>query len=245
MKSNLFLHIVVDVMLVAVIVCVASVSFLGATANVFSNDDGAPIYRGNSDDKVALMINVYWGTEYLDGFLEIFKKHNVKCTFFVGGCWVAQNPEYLQKIVADGHEVGNHGYFHKQHGKLSYNENVEEIVACSKIVFEYCGIFPKLFAPPSGDFNNETLRAASDNGYKTILWSRDTIDWRDKDSNVVYTRATKQTSGGELILMHPTSHTLQALEKIVQYYIQRNIQPVTVGEILGVKWTSSNNTQAD
>lgn len=244
MKSKLFLHIVVNLLLVVVIVCVASVSFVGATMHVFSNDDSAPIYRGIEEDKVALMINVYWGTEYLDGFLEIFKKYDIKCTFFVGGCWVAQNPEYLQKIVADEHEIGNHGYFHKQHGKLTYEENVEEMLTCSKIVFEYCGIYPTLFAPPSGDFCDETLRAAKNNGYKTIMWSRDTIDWRDKDSNTIYTRATKETSGGELILMHPTQHTLQALEKIVQYYIEKKIKPVTVGEIIGAKWTSTKSTQA-
>jgi len=220
LKSRLFLHVAVNIMLLAVVATVVCVSLNGAITNVFVKTGNTPIYRGNASDKVALMINVYWGTEYLDGFLEIFKKYNVKCTFFVGGCWVAQNPDCLQKIVNSGHEIGNHGYFHKQHSQLTYRQNVDEIVTCSKLVFEYCGIYPTLFAPPSGDFSDLTLQAAADNGFKTIMWSRDTVDWRDKDSEVVYTRATKQTSGGELILMHPTSHTLQALEKIVKYYLQ-------------------------
>ena len=60
------------------------------------------------------------------------------------------------------------------------------------------------------------------------------MDWRDKDSSLVYTRATKETEGGELILMHPTAHTLRVLEDIVKYYLDENIQPVTVGEMLGV-----------
>ncbi len=233
MKSKLFLHIVVNVLLIAVVVCVSTVSLFGATTNVFNRDEYAPIYRGKGENKVSLMVNVYWGTEYLDGFLEIFKKYNVHATFFVGGCWVAQNPEYLQKIVADGHEIGNHGYFHKEHSKLTYQQNVDEMVTCSKLVFEYCGVFPKLFAPPSGDFSSDTLKAAKDNGYKTIMWSRDTIDWRDKDANIVYSRATKNVSGGELILMHPTQHSLQALEKIVKYLIDNNLQPVTVSENIG------------
>ncbi len=233
MKSKLFLHIVVNVLLIAVVVCVSTVSLFGETTNVFNRDEYAPIYRGKGENKVSLMVNVYWGTEYLDGFLEIFKKYNVHATFFVGGCWVAQNPEYLQKIVADGHEIGNHGYFHKEHSKLTYQQNVDEMVTCSKLVFEYCGVFPKLFAPPSGDFSSDTLKAAKDNGYKTIMWSRDTIDWRDKDANIVYSRATKNVSGGELILMHPTQHSLQALEKIVKYLIDNNLQPVTVSENIG------------
>lgn len=234
MKSRVFFHIVVNVILIAVVALVVTVSLSGAATNVFRKDDSAPIYRGNVSDKVALMVNVYWGTEYLDGFLDIFKKYDVKCTFFVGGSWAAQNPEYLKKIVSDGHEIGNHGYFHKQHGSLTYQQNVEEMVACSKIVFEYCGVYPTLFAPPGGDFSDNTLKAANDNGFKTIMWSRDTIDWRDKDSETVYTRATKQTTGGEFILMHPTQHTLQALEKIVKYYLENNMQPATVGEIIEV-----------
>ena len=245
MKSKFFLHIVVNVLLVAVIACITTVSLIGATTNVFSRDDYAPIYRGESSDKVSLMVNVYWGTEYLDGFLEIFRKYNVHTTFFVGGYWVAQNPEYLKKIADFGHEIGNHGYHHIEHGSLTYQQNVDEMVTCSKLVFEYCGVYPTLFAPPSGDFSSETLKAAKDNGFKTIMWSRDTIDWRDADSEVVYSRATKNTSGGELILMHPTQHTLQALENIIKYYIQKDIQLVTVGEMVGEKWTSTNNTQAD
>lgn len=245
MKSKVFLHIVVNVLLVAVIACISAVSLIGATANVFNKDDYSPIYRGEKENEVSLMVNVYWGTEYLDGFLDIFKKYNVKATFFVGGYWVMQNPQYLKKIAEAGHEIGNHGFYHKEHSKLTYQQNVEEIVNCSKLVFEYCGVYPTLFAPPSGDFGTETLRAAKDNGFKTIMWSRDTIDWRDKDSELVFTRATKNTDGGELILMHPTEHTLAALERIVRYYTDNNIQPVTVGEMIGEKWTSTNNTQAD
>ena len=245
MKSKIFLHIVVNVLLVAVIVCISTVSLIGATTNVFSRDDYTPIYRGESSDKVSLMVNVYWGTEYLDGFLEIFRKYGITTTFFVGGYWVSQNPAMLKKIADYGHEIGNHGYYHKEQGKLTYQENVDEMVMCNKLVFEYCGVYPTLFAPPSGDFSTDTLKAAHDNGFKTIMWSRDTIDWRDKDSELVYSRATKNTSGGELILMHPTAHTLDALEKIIKYYIQKDIQLVTVGEMIGEKWTSTNNTQAD
>lgn len=232
MKSKYFIHIVANFLLVVTIAIVFSVIFLSGTSDVFGKTDYAPIYRSATSDKVALMINVYWGTEYLDGFLEIFEKYNVRCTFFVGGCWVAQHSDYLQKIVAAGHEIGNHGYFHKQHSKLSYSQNAEEMVMCSKLVFDFCGIFPTLFTPPSGDFSDETLQAAYDNGFKTILWSRDTIDWRDRNSELVFTRATKQVVGGEFILMHPTPHTLQALEKIIKYFLSNEIQPSTVGEML-------------
>ena len=245
MERKVFTHVVSNVVLVVLIVAVASIGFFGATANVFKSNDNAPIYRGTGDKQVSLMINVYWGTEYLDDMLAIFDKYNVTTTFFVGGSWVAQYPDMLQKIYSHGHEIGNHGYYHKQHGSLSYEDNVKEITTCAKLVFEYVGVNMTLFAPPSGDFNSDTITAARDNGYKTIMWSRDTVDWRDKDKNTVFTRATKDTGSGELILMHPTMHTRDALEDIVKYYIDNGFSIVPVSTNIGAIWTSSNNTQAD
>ncbi len=245
MERKIFTHIVANAVLVLLIAAVAAVGFVGATTNVFRNDDNAPIYRGTGEKQVSLMINVYWGTEYIDDFLSIFDKYDVKTTFFVGGCWVAQNPDILAKIASCGHEIGNHGYFHKEHGKLDYSGNAAEINACGKLVFEYLGINMSLFAPPGGDFNSDTLKAAADNGYKTIMWSRDTIDWRDKDSETVYSRATKNTSDGELILMHPTAHTRDALERIVRYYLDKGFRIVPVSTNIGEIWTSTNSTQAD
>ena len=245
MERKVFTHVISNVVLVVLVVAVASIGFFGATANVFNSNDNAPIYRGTGDKQVSLMINVYWGTEYLDDMLAIFDKYGVTTTFFVGGSWVAQYPEMLQKIYSHGHEIGNHGYYHKNQGSLSYNDNVNEITMCGRLVFEYIGVNMTLFAPPSGDFSNNTLAAASDNGYRTIMWSRDTIDWRDKDKDTVFTRATKDTSSGELILMHPTKHTRDALEEIVRYYLDNGYTIVPVSTNIGALWTSSNNTQAD
>ena len=245
MERKVFTHVISNLVLVVLVVAVASIGFFGATANVFNGNDNAPIYRGTGDKQVSLMINVYWGTEYLDDMLAIFDKYSVTTTFFVGGSWVAQYPEMLQKIFSHGHEIGNHGYYHKQHSKLTYAENTNEITMCGKLVFEYLGVKMTLFAPPGGDFGNDTLVAARDNGYKTIMWSRDTIDWRDKDRATVVSRATKDTRSGELILMHPTKHTRDALEEIVRYYVDNGFSIVPVSTNIGALWTSSNNTQAD
>ena len=89
-----------------------------------------------------------------------------------------------------------------------------------------------LFAPPSGAFNKTTLQVANDLGYKTIMWSKDTIDWRDKDADLVYTRATKNVVGGDLILMHPTEHTAKALPNILEYYKNNNLVATTVSNTI-------------
>lgn len=216
------------------ILLVAGVFFLAFTSNitsVFSDNKLEAIYCGNSkNNKVSLMINVYWGTEYIEPMLEVLENENVKVTFFVGGTWVASNNEVLQKIYEAGHEIGNHGYYHKDHKYLSYERNQEEIYITHKLVKELINVEMTLFAPPSGSYGQTTLSVASNLGYKTIMWSKDTIDWRDKDSEVCYSRATKNAKNGDLILMHPTEHTLKALPNIIKYYKDKNFILTTVSD---------------
>ena len=238
-KEKLVVNVITNLVLVAVILCVVNVSFYGGVRNVFvSGDKTQPYYRGNADRKVvSLMINVYWGTEYIDRALEILDEYNVKATFFVGGDWVAKNSEKLLTIVSKGHEIGNHGYFHKNHDKLSYQQNVDEILTCQQVVESICKVKMQLFAPPSGAYSKTTLNAATNLGYKTILWSKDTIDWRDKDCELIFSRATKNLSNGDLVLMHPTKDTVSALPKILDFYKSSGFDVVVVSQNI----TGENN----
>ena len=230
MKGNVFVNIVANVVLVVVILAISLVVFGGGVTSVFNKNDYAPIYRGNGENCVSLMINVYWGNEYLEEMLKILSKHNVKCTFFVGGSWVAKYPELLKAIADGGHEIGNHGYFHKEHSKLTYLKNSDEILACNRVVFAHIGVEPVLFMPPSGDFSDNTLQASKDCNMKMIMWSRDTIDWRDKNESVIFERCTKNIRSGELILMHPTLCTKNVLERVIINLKENGFSLVTVGQ---------------
>lgn len=230
-----FVHGTCNVLLGIAVLCIFAltifVPILPQTAQTF-----APIYNGDRESgKVSLMINVYWGTEYLDDMLKTLGEEGVKTTFFVGGCWVAKNGEKLEKIYNLGHEIGNHGYNHKDHKKLSQEAQRREIETTHKLVKSIIGTEMNLFAPPSGSYNKTTLSVASELGYKTIMWSRDTIDWRDKDSSLVLSRATKDIKAGDLILMHPTEHTSKALRDIIKTLKSKGLTVATVSEVLGNK----------
>ena len=178
------------------------------------------------------MFNVYWGTEYLNDILDILQKYNVHTTFFVGGQWVEKEVDLLKKICSFGHEIGNHGYFHKEQEYLDYSQNYDEIYMNHNLVKAHTDVTMNLFAPPSGSFNQSTLDSARELGYKTIMWSKDTIDWRDKDANLIFRRATEKVQGGDLILAHPTKQTLQALPLILEFYKINNLNATTVSECL-------------
>ncbi|MDE7296447.1 MAG: polysaccharide deacetylase family protein [Clostridia bacterium] len=218
--------------LAIILIVVGTVCFFPTTAGVSGIEDKA-IYKGNSEDGVSLMINVYWGTEQVYGMLDVLDEYEAKATFFIGGSWADDNVACLKEIKERGHEIGTHGYFHRDHDKLSYDENIEELRRSIEFLSLAADIPVTLFAPPSGAYNDDTLNAAENMGLKTILWSKDTIDWRDKDENLCYRRATENVGGGELILMHPMAHTLAALPRILEYYKTHSLRPVTVSENLG------------
>lgn len=232
-KEKFFRRYVSNFAIVLMLGLVALVTLNFESVGVIGNNDNEPIYHGNKDSSyVSLMINVYWGTEYIEDMLSVLDKYNVKTTFFVGGTWAEKEQDTLVKIYEAGHEIGSHGYFHKDQDKLNYDANYDEINVTHKLVKSILGIDMNLFAPPSGAYNNSTLKASSDLGYKTIMWTKDTIDWRDKDSDLIYTRATKNVVGGDLILMHPTECTLEALPNILDYYISHNLIATTVSNTI-------------
>lgn len=224
--------VVTNAILFIAICAVFAVGFVPETiVPIYGGNNLEAIYNGNSENKnVSLMFNVYENTETVIEIVDLLNERGAKATFFVGGCWADDNGETLVKIVGGGHEIGNHGYFHKDHKKLDYDGNCEEISLTGIITEALCGFKPDLFAPPSGSFSETTLEAAYDLGYKVIMWSKDTIDWRDADSSLVYKRATQNLSNGDLVLMHPKPHTLKALPDILDYYESVEFNVVTVSE---------------
>lgn len=232
-NEKLFVNVFANVIICLVIVAVFSFSLAGDIFTSVSADGDKPIYNGNREgNKVSLMFNVYQGTEYIDGIIAALDKYDAKATFFIGGIWASKNNDVLMKIYQSGNELGNHGYLHLDQNKLSQDKNRQEIVLCHDLVKLVTGYEMTLFAPPSGAFSSATLSAAKELGYKTIMWSKDTIDWRDHDSDLIFRRATDNLSGGDLVLMHPTKETLDALEKILSEIKQQGFRAVTVSDNL-------------
>ena len=227
-KRNIFTNLVLGVLVFSVgALCLSPVD-----ETAYTSGDEIQIYREAKDGGrgVSLMFNVYQGTNEVLQILQILDKYQAKSTFFIGGCWADDNVETLKTIVESGHELGNHGYFHKDQDKLSLVQNRKEIEDCNQFIYLATGIMPTLFAPPSGAYNEHTLSASQALGMKTVLWSRDTIDWRDKNPALIYTRATKEIKSGEFVLMHPTKATVDALEDVLKYYQSLGLTAVTVSE---------------
>lgn len=228
MKRNRLITAITNCVLVAVLAVLATVCFLPNARSVSVGDDGA--YRSGTGEGVSLMINVYWGTETVYKMLDVLDEYGAIATFFLGGCWADDNVACVKEIAGRGHELGSHGYFHRDHSKLDYAENVQEIARSVEFIALASGKPVALFAPPSGAYHEETLSAAKALHLKTVLWSKDTIDWRDKDEELCFKRATEGVGAGTFVLMHPMEHTLAALPRILEHYKSIGLKTLSVSE---------------
>ena len=223
--------------LVIVLTIVALAFITGVTVpqdNSTASVGNFAIYKGNAErGGAALMFNVYEGSDIVMEILSILRKYSAKATFFIGGIWAENNRETLDLISEAGQELGCHGYLHKDHAKLSVEQNKEEIVKTNRLVKEITGKTVTLFAPPSGSFGENTEKACRALGQKMILWTKDTIDWRDAEPALLVKRATKNIASGDLILMHPKAQTVKALPEIIEAYQYANISLLTVSEVIG------------
>ena len=232
LSHQFFRKYVANFVIILALALVVFLTYQGGVVGAFSSESKVDvIYSGNTaNNTISLMFNVYMGNEYVESILETLEKNNVKATFFVGGTWVNKNEKCFMKIVNSGNEIASHGYWHKDHSKISDDEQINEIKMTEELVEKTCGIKMALFAPPSGAFNKRTPVIADTLGYKTIMWTHDTIDWRDQNEEVIYSRATKDASAGDLILCHPTECTAKALERIILKYKELGLNIGTVSQ---------------
>lgn len=205
-----------------------------------------PIYRGNPQKPmVALLINVAWGNEYIPKILQILRDEKVKATFFFDGNWVKKNPELARTIKQAGHEIGNHAYTHPDLNRRSEAETIEELWKTNNVIKETLGQKPKWFAPPSGSFNQTTVKVADQLGMKTILWTADTVDWRKPAASEMVRRVISKTENGTMILMHPTKPVAEGLDEMIKDIKKKGLQLGTVSELMNEKRVEDNGLTKD
>jgi peptidoglycan/xylan/chitin deacetylase (PgdA/CDA1 family) len=197
--------------------------------------DGSGAVRSGNPSRplVALMFNVDWGTEYLPSILEVLEAAGARSTFFVTGAWAEKNPGLVKEMHARGHEIGNHGYRHAHVKGMAPRQLEELILKHEELIRGLTGTRPpQLFAPPYGECDATIVQTAAGIGYRTILWTVDTVDWKRPPPDAIVKRAGR-AGAGALVLMHPTEPTLQALPAVLAGLKARGLRATTVSEVLG------------
>ncbi len=193
-----------------------------------------PIYEVNRSEKViSISLDAVWGVEFTDAFLELFEKEGIKTTFFLGGYWLEKYPDYAKKIVASGHEIGNHTYSHPHLNSLSPQEIRHELERNHTLIVDITGFTPTLFRPPFGEYSNKVIEAAASLGYQTIQWSIDSLDWRNPTVDHIVQRIQSQVRPGSIILFHNNGqNTLAALKVLLPSLKAQGYRIVPISELI-------------
>ena len=193
----------------------------------------APYYEGSKgNDSVSICINVDWGEEYISDMLKTLEKYDAQATFFLTGRWTEKFPDKAKEIKNAKMEIGNHGLKHISPNSMTYEENLNDIRSAENMINDVLGIKTILFAPASGEIDDQVKRAAEDAGYQIILWSVDTIDWQKPDKNTIVSRVLDRVEDGAIILMHPTENTAAALDEILIGLENKQLIPIPVSELI-------------
>jgi len=193
----------------------------------------AAIYKGNpKKESVAFIMNVAWGNETIPTILSVLKENNIHITFSLEGKWAKNNPDLVKLIVDAGHELANHSYSHPDMAKLSYGEQLDQIQKTNEIIQAYTKKTPVWFGPPSGSYNENTLKAASELEMETVMWSVDTIDWKNKSQEEILNRVITKVHPGAIVLMHPKENTMKVLPEMIKQVKDKNLKITTLTELL-------------
>ena len=180
--------------------------------------------------------------------LDILRDHNLKATFFVIGARAEQHPELIQRIVSEGHTLGNHTYYHRDMTKLAPEQMLNELQDTQAIIDRALGGHSQvtLFRPPCGaPYNTETDTLPNFQGFMQeqkmypVMWSVDSRDWalRDQPDLIVNNVVQSTPEDGGVILLHDTQpQTADALPGIIDRYTAANFEFTGVRDLLAGKY---------
>ena len=184
---------------------------------------------------VALTFDHSWGNTFTPSILDTLKQNNIKATFFIMGPWAQKHAEVAKRMVTDGHEIASHGYRHQNYGDMTEGWVKEDIEKSHALIKEVTGVDAKLIRPPNGHYSKQSLQVTEQMGYRTIIWSIDSLDWKNPGRDVIVERVVKRLKPGGIILMHASDtpiQTAEALPILLEKIKAQGYEIVTVGQLL-------------
>ena len=176
--------------------------------------------------------------------LDILKAANVKAAFFLVGVNAERYPELVRRIVNEGHEIGNHTYYHPNLS-LCWPEHIRlELNATQLLLETITGRATTLFRPPYAADTGPTqlseltpLKVAEDLNYLVVLEDIDPQDWAKPGADIILQRIKQQRHDGSVILLHDAggdrSQTVEALPRILDWLHTRGDTVVPLSTLLG------------
>ncbi len=174
--------------------------------------------------------------------LDILRQYNAKCTFFLIGSHVKKYADtsgirtLFKRLIADGHEIGNHGWIDEQAIRLSEEELKQQIIDTENIIFNYTNSFnKKWFRPGSGFFNQTMIQLCKSLGYRLVLGSVYPYDPQLPHPRLNSHFIGHKLHAGAIVILHDRFVTIETLQRVLPDIQRQNFHVLTLTQLMSFK----------
>lgn len=193
-------------------------------------DPGAPeliskyqsLYLADTaNSKIYLTFDEGYENGYTAKILDVLYENQVNAIFFITGPYLDKEEALVQRMVDEGHAVGNHTINHKSLPLLDDKQIEEEVVGLDRRFYQKYGRNMVFLRPPKGEYSERTLELTANLGYINVFWSFAYDDWmvnRQRGWEYAFKKVTDNLHNGAVILLHAVSKdNAEALDAIIEY----------------------------
>ncbi len=164
--------------------------------------------------------------------LDVLEENNARATFFMLGDHMKGAADTIKRMKSLGCELSSHTYDHTQLTQLSGDALKEQFEKSGNNLKDIVGEDPSTVRPPYGSYDDSVKSVAKDFGQPIILWSVDTLDWKSKNADSVYSTVMSTVQDGDILLFHDIyDSTIDAVVRLIPALQDEGYQLVTVSEM--------------
>lgn len=189
----------------------------------------------SAEDKyVALTFDDGPSGRYTDRLLDGLMERGAKATFLLCGYRIKEYPAQTQRIIDEGHEVGNHGYSHRNMQELGRRQIAQEVMDTQALLPENCRV--RFLRPPGGCCSDGVRQVAQARNLAILNWSVDPRDWAVQDAAAIEQAVLKHVTDGDVILLHDMSDSsVTAALHIIDQLAAQGYRFVTASQLAALR----------
>ena len=184
--------------------------------------------------EICLTFDISWGEKTLPLVLKILEEQQTPATFFLSGPWAIKHSDAVKDIYSQGHEIASHGDRHVNLSQYPKETVKENITKAHRDLLSIVDRVAPYFRPPNGDYDDLVIDTARELGFETIIWSVDSLDWKNPGPDYMVNRVLERAFPGAIILCHASDSSREihlALPGIISGLRKKGYRLVTLSQL--------------